>query len=101
MKFLKKSLRMLIVVSLMVMVLAPKVAASQPHVTPRTLGILRATTASMTNGQSNNVVARLSVHGGANGTINLTLSTVPTKISATTSWFNPSGIQVSHQGWIA
>jgi len=99
MKKLKKLLSTLIVVVLMAMVLVPTATAGLA-ITPRSNGTGgRATTASMTNGQSNNVIAELRVHGGAGGAISHVIETPPMRVSATTAWVNTT-FRVSHNGRI-
>jgi len=99
MKKLKKFLSVIIIVVLMTMVLAPTATASGFVITPRSNGTGgRATTVSMTNGQSNVVVALLRVHGGSGGAVSY-IARNSGRVSATTAWVNTTS-RVTHLGWI-
>ena len=88
MKKLKKSFSALIIVVLMAMVLAPTTAANLNLViTPRNNGTQFATTASMRNGQSNTIIARVRTFR-ANGSVIDDESSQPTRVSATSPWVN-------------
>jgi P pilus assembly chaperone PapD len=98
MKKLKRPFIMLITIALMATVLAPA-ALAQPAITRRLNGNQRATTATMTNGQSARVVAWVQVSNWGDGNI---AQSQPTLLSATSPWVSGAPAIIEwHRGWIA